>query len=422
MTIDIAPTIVLQEPLTLEEKVDIRAGKLMCALSRYVPSLELLVGLDKYLKAATGGSVPVQMVDKGIGRLQISALQPNKSGEMQPVTMLTQSNHWNYVKAAICESTLTDMDMVCCHPTLLVQIFEHCGQQVPVLTRYIKDRDKVQKQTGLCKRLFKKYLLSVLYYPHADDAAVKRKLQKYGLSKEPALLTKLRAEIKTASARVLELYPCYTKAAVESKGDDYFNLPGVALSLLAQTAEKKCVLALYRFWEERGVHVSALIHDGLHVDKEAATLAMLPLAAEFIREQTGYSVELVYKPWEHLPEYLESTIAVDTVQSGDFAIQRLDGRLKRCNDRVFFRDDEHKWHCDQKHVQRLVTNAVSRMHIFDADYRSLSRQHHTMQQISSYVYANAPDDPQFLTRMYHETLLKLPFTDGYYCFKEKVFV
>eukprot|EP01043_Picozoa_sp_COSAG02_P075434 COSAG02_NODE_15555_length_1160_cov_2.561734_1_plen_128_part_10 len=26
------------------------------------------------------------------------------------------------------------------------------------------------------------------------------------------------------------------------------------------------------------------------------------------------------------------------------------------------------------------------------------------------------------TRMYHDTLLKLPFTDGYYCFKEKVFV
>ena len=37
MTIDIAPTIVLQEPLILEEKVDVRAGKLMCALSRYVP-------------------------------------------------------------------------------------------------------------------------------------------------------------------------------------------------------------------------------------------------------------------------------------------------------------------------------------------------------------------------------------------------
>eukprot|EP01044_Picomonas_judraskeda_P024105 COSAG03_NODE_6535_length_1045_cov_1.110994_1_plen_80_part_10 len=53
----------------------------------------------------------------------------------------------------------------------------------------------------------------------------KNKLKKYGLSKEPALLTKLRAEIKAASARVLELYPCYTKAAVESKGDDYFNIP-----------------------------------------------------------------------------------------------------------------------------------------------------------------------------------------------------
>jgi hypothetical protein len=104
--------------------------------------------------------------------------------------MLTQSNHWNYVKAAICESSLTGMDMVCCHPTLLVQIFEHCGQHVPVLTR-IKDRDKVQKQTGLCKRLFKKYLLSVLYYPHADDAAVKRKLQKYSDSGKGMLVTLL---------------------------------------------------------------------------------------------------------------------------------------------------------------------------------------------------------------------------------------
>jgi hypothetical protein len=107
--------------------------------------------------ATVHNSIPVRYTDNGVGRLQISALQPNKRGEMEPVTMLTQSNHWNRVKATICESTLTDMDIVCCHPTLLVQIFEHCGQQVPILKRYIKDRDKVQKQTGLCKRLFKKY-------------------------------------------------------------------------------------------------------------------------------------------------------------------------------------------------------------------------------------------------------------------------
>eukprot|EP01046_Picozoa_sp_COSAG06_P078098 COSAG06_NODE_25758_length_629_cov_0.992453_2_plen_139_part_01 len=139
MTIDISPTIVLQDPLTLEEKVDVCAGKLMCALSRYVPSLELLVGLDKYLDAVTADGIPVRYTDNGIGRLEITALKQNKSGEMEPVTMLTQSNHWNWVKAAICESTLTDTDIVCCHPTLLVQIFEHCNQEVPVLKRYIKD-------------------------------------------------------------------------------------------------------------------------------------------------------------------------------------------------------------------------------------------------------------------------------------------
>jgi hypothetical protein len=61
--------------------------------------------------------------------------------------------------------------------------------------------------------------------------------------------------------------------------------------LLAQTAEKQCVLSLYNFWEQKGVHVSALIHDGLHVDKEAATPDMLALAAEHIREQTGYRLQ-----------------------------------------------------------------------------------------------------------------------------------
>eukprot|EP01043_Picozoa_sp_COSAG02_P102116 COSAG02_NODE_38142_length_432_cov_8.987988_1_plen_38_part_01 len=38
---------------------------------------------------------------------------------------------------------------------------------------------------------------------------------------------------------------------------------------MAQTGEKRCILALYDFWESKGVHVGALVHDGLHVDKEA---------------------------------------------------------------------------------------------------------------------------------------------------------
>ena len=123
---------------------------------------------------------------------------------------------------------------------------------------------------------------------------IKRKLAKLKLETEPALLTKLRKEVSKGPQRLLEMFPMYTEAAIASKGADYFNIPGTALSLLLHTAEKRCVLALRDFWEERGVHFSALIQaDGMHVDKDAATAAMLPLAAKHIEAKTGYrAVEL----------------------------------------------------------------------------------------------------------------------------------
>ena len=52
-------------------------------------------------------------------------------------------------------------------------------------------------------------------------------------------------------------------AAVVAKGSGYFNLPGTAFSLLAQTAEKRCIIALNDFWFRNRVHVGAMIHDGL---------------------------------------------------------------------------------------------------------------------------------------------------------------
>ena len=57
------------------------------------------------------------------------------------------------------------------------------------------------------------------------------------------------------------MYPSYLEHARERKGRNYYNLMGTALSYLAQTAEKRCLLALYDFWRRHKVHVSALIHD-----------------------------------------------------------------------------------------------------------------------------------------------------------------
>ncbi|MDA8539193.1 hypothetical protein N9K47_00450, partial [bacterium] len=419
----------------LTERVSIEPGRLMLALAQYEPELKDLLtsGLSKYIAhaAKNDNQVMVRYSDLGVGRLVITAVEKDRAGNYINKQMVTQPHMWNWCKAVMCCDHYTDMDIVQCHPTLLVQMFEHCDLQVPVLKRYIKNHSQVMKETGLPKHVFKKYLLSVLYYPHADDAAVKNKLKEYGLSKEPGLLTKLRVEIKTASARVLEMFSDYTDAAVYKHGSDYFNIPGVALSLLAQTAEKKCILALYDFWTSRGVHVGALVHDGLHVDKEAATPPMLSLAAEFIRKRTGYTVKLAYKDWQPHPVYEQSVIANDAMDCLAHAHKLLEGRVLRCDDRVWYRDSTYQWHADSETVLRLISNEISGMHIFGTAgdrFVSISRNVQSqcgigsMLTIAKQVYATAPEEPGFVDRLRRENIGRLVFQNGYYDFSKRQFV
>jgi hypothetical protein len=59
----------------------------------------------------------------------------------------------------------------------------------------------------------------------------------------------MRDELQEATATLLDRYPMYREAAVNTKGADYWNIDGVALSLLAQTMEKRVLLALYTYFD-----------------------------------------------------------------------------------------------------------------------------------------------------------------------------
>ena len=227
------------------------------------------------------------------------------------------------------------------------------------------------------------------------------------------------------------MFPDYTDAAVNKHGSDYFNIPGVALSLMAQTAEKRCILALYDFWKSKGVHVGALVHDGLHVDKEAATHPMLSLAAEFIRKRTGYTVKLAYKDWEPHPVYEQSVIANDAMDCLAHAHKLLEGRVLRCDDRVWYRDSTYQWHADSETVLRLISNEISEMHIFGTAgdrFVSISRNVQSqcgigsMLTIAKQVYATAPEEPGFVDRLRRENVGRLVFQNGYYDFSKREFV
>ena len=148
MTITARPTANRIPPFVSDERVDMKAGLLFDALSKYVPSLDG-PSKAKYLSWASkhGGKVSVEYSDPGIGRFDIR-VKGLKDGE----TMYTQAfpgDHGNLFKSSICDKYYRDCDISNCHPVLLSQLCVAEGIATPVLDRYIQQRAAVIAECGL---------------------------------------------------------------------------------------------------------------------------------------------------------------------------------------------------------------------------------------------------------------------------------
>jgi hypothetical protein len=260
---------------------------------------------------------------------------------------------------------------------------------------------------------------------------VARKLKKYGLDSEPAIFTQLRSEVCAASEYLLGLYPCYTQAAIDAKGDDYHNIPGTAFSFLMQTSEKRCLLAMYDYFKTNDIEVGALIHDGCHVQADARL--NLTAASDHIFAKTGFRVKLAIKDWEQHPALVDSAICRDMNACTTHCHEALEGRIVRCDGRVWYRDDSYMWHTGDD-VLRLLANKISDMHLFavnlksDSFFHSISRNV-TVQggiahrhSVAKEVYNSAPQNDSFIDDIRRNTRGKLCFEDGYFDFAERKYV
>jgi hypothetical protein len=426
MTITARPSTNRIPTFVSDERVDMKAGLLFDALSKYVTSLEG-PSKAKYLAWASkhGGKVSVEYSDPGIGRFDIR-VKGLKDGE----TMYTQAfpgDHGNLFKSSICPKYYRDCDISNCHPVLLSQLCVAEGIATPVLDRYIQQRADVIGECGLPKSQFKRLFFSTVLYDFAcSERQLMHKCAEAGVSQLPELLLELREEVRTAANTLIDRYPEYMQAAIERKGATYRNLDGTALALIVQTQEKLCLHALYQFWRSKGITVGALIHDGLHVACEDSTKGHLREASEYIHGLTGYRVTLEYKAWEPPPELAKAAVCSDTVSAAEFAHSLLEGRLLNCDDRVFFCSEDKLWVSGDRVVSKQVTVAVSTMHIFKAtnsgSLTTMSREANTMKQIADQVIRTAPEDSTFLARMFEQTMYLLPYTNGHYDFRRKQFV
>eukprot|EP01051_Picozoa_sp_SAG22_P002167 SAG22_NODE_95_length_20791_cov_40.318514_7_plen_780_part_00 len=384
--------------------------------------------LKKYMSFASNGGkgnvVNVKYTVNEIGRLDITVIGERKGGSYsEPCTV--QSYMWRPVKAALCADTYTDIDIVNAHPVFILQLFAEQGFGCEHLRLYVTNRQTFLDQfkaRGVDRDAAKKLLMAVLY-----GGGFKSWCREFKVAEEiiPQLFHDLKKEVAENTGRLLMVpgFAKYFQYATLKKGASHWNLPGSALSFIAQTVECRCLLAMRQFFGEQGFVVGALIHDGLHVESgDELDAQLLAECAAAVQQATGFEVALVAKPFELPPELTAVTVVEHQKAAADFMSEQIQPRFKMCQEVLFVKSDGI-WHMSPKAVRRILQDVVGGFDIYEETEKGLKIINKTAPQINQIIeMLRGEPDPNFLDSLWQSNLGKLCFDDGYFDFAQGKFV
>jgi hypothetical protein len=184
-------------------------------------------------------------------------------------------------RGTICKEYYHDIDIVNCHPVLLLQLANAKGKTLLEIHNYVEDREiylnHLMSQDNISRDQAKECFIKIMYGGHCNkDSPL------YNLSREVKKFTKELFEEQE-----------YKDLADVCKGGD--NVYGTFLSLILQTEERKCMLAMREYFKSEKWSVDVFCYDGVMIRKREGVDCNLPLCAKYIKDKTGYDINLVTK-------------------------------------------------------------------------------------------------------------------------------
>ena len=421
--------------IVLTEKFDTTKLQVLIALD--ICNEQVQVQLRDYLKTAQGSKIQVRYEICGIGRMRICQVAKAAAKDANPEASggYTQSRMKNVAKGAICHGIYTDCDIKNCHPSIIQQLLVHHGLPSDAMRTFNVNRDDIlqelMRNTRTDKDTAKELIFKILYGGNSYTWCTRNDVDPESL---PSRFMEMKAEMDLSTTRLLDIYPVFRDEAIAKKGASYFNVDGVALSLLAQTCEKHCILATMDSFVASGLQVGSLIHDGLHCKdkKHPWEVGVVPdealrKAEHAIKANTGFSLVLTKKPFQVHPRVAQAYIMKDHVDGGEYILRQLDGLLVEDASgptrRVFFKCD-NVWTDNAKQIKSHVARAVFKLDVLSRVGGSLvshSRDVPKSELLARYVLLHPKSVPGFIADLWESNIGKLCFTNGFFDFKEQRF-
>ena len=230
-------------------------------------------------------------------------LQDLQLGRFYPVGVGLQSFRWD-IRSPLIAKWYWDVDMENCHYNIALKYAREFGVASTAIQRYCDNRDEclalVSDNRGSAKTAFLKVLYGGdlgLYRENAEDNSGACKPE------GDAFLRLLKAECDVLAEVIWGRNVIYHKVKCGKENKPMDKRPNkhfVLMSLLFQTEEAKCLMALDQFFTSIQRTVGILIHDGATIEKEEGELEfpapLLKEGSDAIFQMTGYRFRLTVKP------------------------------------------------------------------------------------------------------------------------------
>jgi hypothetical protein len=180
-------------------------------------------------------------------------------------------------RGTLCKEYYHDIDVVNCHPVLLVQYAKlQYNKDLPETEYYIENRDEVLGKISDNRDEAKQEVIRVFYG---------------GRNRHP-ILSKLSDELKRFS-KFLSTQSDLQELFKICQDED--NIYGSFLSFILQTEERKVMLGMKEHLESVGWSVDVLAYDGIMIRRNPKLTLDLNALENFIFEKTNYKVKTLEK-------------------------------------------------------------------------------------------------------------------------------
>ena len=326
-----------------------------------------------------------------------------------------------------------DVDMVNAHYTLLSQLATKWGLKCDAIKQYIANRDlelaKVSANRGIAKVAF----LKVAYGGNIKLAS--EFYNEEGISPEgdTTLLKAIEAEMKHIVDYCWKENKDLHKMC-SSKDHPRFS----CFAYVLQTEESKCLLEIVNYMITQNREVGVLIHDGCCIRKKDGEVLLpeelLRGAEKWVKEKTGYEIELLVKAWVHgftkdedAHPILSSDVVVDDAYAGrKFCELMGDLFVMDSGELWVFNEETGMWSCDKSALERVIT-ALNGKLVFRQlgplgvkvyDYSGSVEKRGALIKM---LPAVAPVKDGWMRERIHSDAGKLLFPDGIYDFETDTF-